>query len=88
VKDLYSDYVKVKDGAQAFLKELKESGIKVVAANQVTEMLQKSTDKLYVIEYFEKIFTCTERKNQQGKTRDIFKSSRIYGDKPKGNYGF
>ena len=44
VKNLYSDYVKVKDAAEAF-KELKESGIKIVAATSSDRDLQKNALK-------------------------------------------
>ncbi len=84
VKNLYSDYVKVKDGAEAFLKELKESGIKIVAATSSDrDVAEKALKKLGLIEYFEKIFTCTEEKTSKEKPEIFLKAAEYIGTNPK-----
>jgi HAD superfamily hydrolase (TIGR01509 family) len=84
VKNLYSDYVKVKDGAEAFLKELKESDIKIVAATSSDrDVAEKALKKLGLIEYFEKIFTCTEEKTSKEKPEIFLKAAEYMGINPK-----
>lgn len=61
IEDYYAYEVKLKEGVKDFLKDLQNFGIKIVAATSCDrQVFEPALERLQVIEYFHKIFTCTE----------------------------
>ncbi|MGI6123858.1 MAG: HAD family hydrolase [Acetivibrionales bacterium] len=61
IEDFYFYQVQLKEGVELFLKSMKQSGIKIVAATSCDrQVFEKALIRLKVIDYFDKIFTSTE----------------------------
>ncbi len=61
IENFYNCQVQLKDGAAEFLKELKQSGIKLtLATSSDRKVIEYALKRLKVINYFSRIFTCTE----------------------------
>lgn len=61
LKDAYASKIQFKDGAEDFLKELKENGTKIaLCTNTDRELFTPALKRLDAEKYFEKIFTVSE----------------------------
>lgn len=61
IEDFYYYQVQLKEGVEQFLKDMKQTGIKMVAATSSDrQVVEKTLKRLNVMSYFERIFTCTE----------------------------
>lgn len=78
VIDFYHYQARLKEGAEQFLKAMKAAGIKITAATSSDrQVVEGALERLNVIHYFSRIFTCTEV--GAGKTEpDIFLEAAEY----------
>lgn len=61
VEDFYYYQVHLKEGVEQFLKDMKQAGIKMVAATSSDrQVVERALKRLNVMNYFDRIFTCTE----------------------------
>lgn len=61
IEDFYYHQVQLKEGVEQFLKDMKQTGIKMtVATSTDRHIVEGALKRLNVISYFERIFTCTE----------------------------
>src|SRR5699024_9164265 len=61
IEDFYYYQVPLKEGVKQFLKDMKQTGIKMVAATSSDrQVVERALKRLDVINFFQKIFTCTE----------------------------
>jgi len=61
VEDFYFDQAPLKDGVEQFLKEMKQTGVKMVAATSSDRrVVEGALRRLKVMGFFERIFTSTE----------------------------
>jgi HAD superfamily hydrolase (TIGR01509 family) len=61
IEDFYSYQVQLKEGVEQFLKDMKQAGIKMVAATSCDrQVMDRALKRLNVISIFDRIFTCTE----------------------------
>lgn len=61
IADFYYRKVELKEGAELLLKALHRSGIKMVVATSCDrQVAERSLERLNVLHYFDRIFTCTE----------------------------
>lgn len=61
IEDFYYYRVQLKEGMESLLKVMQQVGIKMVAATSCDrQVFEKALERLKVISYFDKIFTCTE----------------------------
>jgi HAD superfamily hydrolase (TIGR01509 family) len=89
VEDFYFFQVQLKDGVELFLKDMKQTGIKMVAATSSDRrVVEGALRRLKVISFFERIFTSTEV--GAGKVKpDIYLAAAEYmGTPPKDTWVF
>jgi len=61
IEDFYYNQVHLKEGVEQFLKDMKQAGIKMTAATSTDRYVVESAFKrLNIMNYFSRIFTCTE----------------------------
>lgn len=61
IEDFYFYHVRLKEGAEHFLKAMKRAGIKMTAATSSDrEIVERALERLNVISCFDRLFTCTE----------------------------
>lgn len=61
IEDFYYYQVQLKKGAEQFLKDMKQAGIKITAATcSDRQIVDRALKRLNVINYFDRIFTCSE----------------------------
>jgi len=61
IEDFYFYQVQLKEGVEQFLKGIKQAGIKMAAATTSDrQVVERALERLNVIRYFDRIFTCTE----------------------------
>ncbi len=61
IEDFYFYRVQLKEGMELLLKSMQQAGIKMVAATSCDrQVFEKALERLKVINYFDRIFTCTE----------------------------
>jgi len=61
IEDFYYYQVQLKEGVEQFLKDMKQTGIKMVAATSSDrQVVERTLKRLNVMSFFERIFTCTE----------------------------
>lgn len=61
IEDFYSYQVRLKEGAEQFLKDMHKHGIRIVAATSSDrQVFERALKRLNVICYFDRIFTSTE----------------------------
>jgi len=78
IKDFYFYQVQLKEGVEQFLKDMKQTGIKMVAATSSDrQIVETALERLDVMSSFEQIFTCTEIRAGKGKP-DIYLSAAEY----------
>lgn len=57
----YHERIPLKEGASDFLSALKQAGVKITAATASDRhIVEKALNRLKAIDYFDRIFTCTE----------------------------
>ena len=78
VEDFYFEQAPLKDGVRQFLKEMKQTGVKMVAATSSDRrVVEGALRRLKVMDFFERIFTSTEV--GAGKVKpDIFLAAAEY----------
>lgn len=89
VTDFYLYQVQLKDGVELFLKDMKQTGIKMVAATSSDRrVVEGALRRLKVMSFFERIFTSTE--TGAGKVKpDIYLAAAEYmGTLPKDTWVF
>lgn len=89
IEDFYYYRVPLKEGVEQFLKDMKQAGIKMVAATSSDrQIVERALQRLNVINYFDGIFTCTE--TGAGKVKpDIYLAAAEYmGTLPKDTWVF
>jgi len=78
IEGFYYYQVQLKEGVEQFLKEMKQTGIKMVAATSSDrQIVETALERLDVMSSFELIFTCTEIGAGKGKP-DIYLSAAEY----------
>jgi len=78
IEDFYYYQVPLKEGVKGFLEEMKQAGIKmVVATASDRHVVERALERLNVLSYFERIFTCTEIRAGKGKP-DIYLAAAGY----------
>lgn len=89
VADFYKYEAQFKPGMKELLKDLKESGIKVVAATSTDrELFTPAMERLDFGKYFDRIYTCTEEGMSKGEP-DIFRNILAFmGTKPENTWLF
>lgn len=61
IKDYYLYQVQLKSGAEQFLQEMKQSGIRMtIATSSDRPVIEKALLRLKILTYFDRIFTCSE----------------------------
>jgi HAD superfamily hydrolase (TIGR01509 family) len=61
IEDFYYYQVQLKEGVEQFLKDMKQASIKMVAATSSDrQVVERALKRLNVMNYFDRIFTCTE----------------------------
>jgi len=78
IQEFYSCQVPLKDGAEEFLRGLKQAGFKITAATSSDrQVIESALERLGVMDCFERIFTCSEI--GAGKTKpDIYFAAADY----------
>lgn len=72
IKDFYFYQVQLKEGVEQFIKEMKQTGIKIVGATSSDrQVVETALERLDVMGSFERLFTCTEIGAGKGKP-DIY----------------
>jgi len=78
IEDFYAHQVQLKEGVEKFLEGLRRSGVRIVAATSCDrQVFERALARLNVLDYFEKIFTCTEIGAGKSKP-DIFIAAAEY----------
>jgi len=61
IADFYYYQVQLKEGVEPFLKGMQQAGIKMVAVTSCDrQVFEKALARLQVMNYFDRIYTCTE----------------------------
>jgi len=78
IEDFYYYQVQLKEGVEQFLKDMKQTGIKIVGATSSDrQVVETALERLDVMGFFERLFTCTEIGAGKGKP-DIYLSAAEY----------
>ena len=78
IKDFYFYQVQLKEGVEQFIKEMKQTGIKIVGATSSDrQIVETALERLDVMGSFERLFTCKEIGAGKGKP-DIYLSAADY----------
>lgn len=84
IEDFYSYQVPLKEGVEQFLKDMKQAGIKMVAATSSDrQVVERALKRLNVMNYFDRIFTCTEIGAGKVKPDIYLAAARYMGTLPK-----
>jgi len=89
IEDFYYYQVQLKEGVEHCLKDMEQAGIKMVAATSSDrQVVERALKRLNVMNFFERIFTCTEI--GVGKVKpDIYLAAAEYmGTPPKDTWVF
>ena len=87
IEDFYIYQVQLKRGAEQFLKEMQKGGFKIVAATACDRhVIEKALVRLRVINYFDKIFTCTEIGAGKDKPDIFFAAAEHLGTLPENTW--
>ncbi len=89
IEDFYSYQVPLKEGVEQFLKDMKQAGIKMVAATSSDrQVVERALKRLNVMNYFDRIFTCTEIGAGKVKPDIYLAAARYMGTLPKETWVF
>jgi HAD superfamily hydrolase (TIGR01509 family) len=89
IENFYYYQVQLKEGVEQFLKGMKQAGVKmVIATASDRHIVEKALERLNIMNYFDRIFTCTEI--GAGKIKpDIYLAAAEYmGTLPKDTWVF
>jgi HAD superfamily hydrolase (TIGR01509 family) len=80
IQDFYDNQVPLKRGVKQFLGEMKECDIKMTAATSSDRsLIEKAMDRLEILSFFDRIFTCSEVGTGKSKP-DIYLAAKRYMD--------
>lgn len=83
VEDFYFFEAPLKDGIKIVLKNLKNCGIRmVIATSGEKELVKAAFDRLDILKYFEKIFTCSEVGKNKTSPLIYYRASEYLGEIP------
>lgn len=89
IEDFYIYQVQLKMGAEQFLKDMQKGGFTIVAATACDrQVIEKALVRLRVINYFDKIFTCTEIGAGKDKPNIFFAAAEHLGTLPENTWVF
>ncbi|NMA66544.1 MAG: HAD family phosphatase [Clostridiaceae bacterium] len=89
IEDFYHEQVQLKEGVEGFLKEMKQRGIKIVAATSSDRhIVVGALKRLNLMGYFEKIFTCTEIGAGKEKPDIYLAAAQYMGTRPRNTWVF
>jgi len=89
IEDFYFYRVQLKEGAQQFLKGMKQAGIKMtVATSSDRQVVERALERLNIINFFERIFTCTEIGAGKAQPDIYLAAARYMGTLPKDTWVF
>lgn len=89
VRDFYVNEAPLKDGAMEFLKQLDDRGIPmVVATSSEREHIEAAFERLGILEYFRRIFTCSEVGAGKSKPLIYYQAAGELGTIPEETYVF
>lgn len=84
IEDFYYYQVQLKKGVEQFLKDMKQAGIKMVAAtSNDRQVVERALKRLNVMNYFDRIFTCTEIGTGKSKPDIYLAAAEYMGTLPK-----
>lgn len=80
IQDFYDNQVSLKYGVKQFLGEMKKRDIKMTAATSSDRrLIEKAMDRLEILTFFDRIFTCSEVGTGKSKP-DIYLAAKRYMD--------
>lgn len=83
VEDFYYHEAQLKEGAFDFLRRLHEEGIPmVIASSSKKEYIEAAFSRLGVLQYFKKVFTCSEAGAGKEQPRIFFQAADCLGAHP------
>ena len=83
VEDFYYHEAQLKEGAFVFLRRLHEEGIPmVIASSSKKEYIEAAFSRLGVLQYFKKVFTCSEAGEGKEQPRIFFQAADCLGAHP------
>lgn len=89
IEDFYFCRVQLKENVEPFLKGMQQAGIKIAAATSCDrQVFEKALKRLKVINYFDKIFTCTEIGSGKDKPDIYLAAAEHLGTLPKDTWVF
>jgi HAD superfamily hydrolase (TIGR01509 family) len=89
IEDFYYYQVNLKEGVEQFLKDMKQAGIKMVAATSSDrQVVERALERLNVMGYFDRIFTCTEIGAGKVKPDIYLAAAEFMGTFPKDTWVF
>ncbi|MEL7654699.1 MAG: HAD family phosphatase [Bacillota bacterium] len=89
IQDFYFHQVQLKDGVKQFLIEMKQAGIPMAAATSSDrKIVERALERLDVINFFDKILTCTEIGAGKEKPDIYFAAAEHMGTLPKDTWVF
>lgn len=89
IEDSYLYHIQLKKGVEPFLKGMRQAGIRMVAATSCDrQVFENALTRLKVINYFEKIFTCTEIGVSKEKPDIYLAAAEHLGTSPKDTWVF
>ena len=89
IRKFYDEEVPLKENVKQFLQEIKQGGIQMVAATASDrQLVEGALKRLGVIDYFDKIFTCTEIGAGKDKPDIYLAGSSYMGTAPENTWVF
>ena len=80
IQDFYDNQVLLKRGVKQFLSEMRKCDIKITAATSSDRrLIEKAMDRLEILTFFDRIFTCSEVGTGKSKP-DIYLAANQYMD--------
>jgi HAD superfamily hydrolase (TIGR01509 family) len=89
IEDFYYYQVQLKEGAEQFLKDMKQAGIKMVAATSSDrQVVERALKRLNAMNYIDRIFTCTEIGASKVKPDIYLAAAEYMGTLPRNTWVF
>lgn len=89
IEDFYYYQVQLKEGVEQFLKDMEQTGIRMVAATSSDrQVVERALKRLNVMSFFERIFTCTEIGVGKAKPDIYLAAAEYMGTPPKDTWVF
>lgn len=84
IEDYYAYEVQIKEGVGQFLKDMNQSGMKmVIATSSDRQVFERALNRLHIKNYFDKIFTSTEIGSSKVKPDIYLAAAEYMGTNPK-----